>query len=63
MITRTGENLEVTLWTDSWHRIITIRNDQGEEFRLFGTTQLRALHFMLGEVLAADPSPDDRPRP
>ena len=63
MITRTGEHLEVALWTDSWPRSITIRNDQGEEFRLFGTSQLRALHFMLGEVLAADPSPDDRPRP
>ena len=63
MITRTGEHLEVTLWTDSWPRSVTIRTDQGEEFRLFGTHQLRALHFMLGEVLAADPSPDDRPRP
>lgn len=49
------------MWTDGTPRSLTIRDDRGHEFRLLTTPQIRALHFMLGEVLAADPRPDDRP--
>lgn len=59
-IQRTGEGLAITLWMDGWPRSLTIQTGD-QEFRLFGTAQIRALHFMLGEVLAEDPRPDDRP--
>jgi hypothetical protein len=61
-IKMTAEGLEVTLWTDAWPRVCTIRvTEDALDFRLWRTQQIRALHFMLGGVLAADPSPDDRP--
>ena len=59
-IRREGEGLAVVLW-DGWPRTLTIMDDS-QEFRLSGTPTIRALHFMLGEILAADPDPDDRPR-
>lgn len=59
-IKRTGQGMEVTLWRDGWPRSCTITTERGQ-FSVQGTAQIRALHFMLGEVLAADDAPDDRP--
>jgi len=56
---RDGEGIAVVLW-DGWPRPLTITVGTAE-LRLFGTPQIRALHYMLGELLAADPHPDDRP--
>ncbi len=61
-ITRTAEGLTVTLYQDAWPRSLHIECEWPRaELRLHGTEQIRALHWMLGELLAADPRPDDRP--
>ena len=61
-IKRTAEGLTVTLYQDAWPRPLQIDCEWPRgELRLHGTEQIRALHYMLGEILAADPQPDDRP--
>ena len=62
-IERTAQGITVTLWMDGWPRScdIEVKDYPPGKMRLFGTEQIRALHFMLGEILAADPRPDDRP--
>lgn len=61
-IVYTAQGITVTLYTDGWPRQPYIRNEDGHEIKLFGTDQIRALHWALGEILAADPMPDDRPQ-
>ncbi len=60
----TAQGLAVTLFTDGSPRTLTVENEwPNSALRMHGTAQIRALHWMLGEILAADPHPDDRPRP
>ena len=62
-IIRKAQDVTVTLWRDGWPRTCEIQiDDSRQHLRLMSTTQLRALHWALGECLAADPDPDDRPR-
>lgn len=63
-IKRTAQDVTVTLWMDGWPRScnIEVGDYPPGSLRLFGTEQIRALHYLLGEVLAADPMPDDRPK-
>jgi hypothetical protein len=61
-IRRQAQDLTVTLYTDSWPRNVVIENERlrlpATQISLFGSDQLRALHWALGEIIAADPQPD-----
>jgi len=60
---RTAEGLTVTLYQDAWPRPLTIDCEWPRgQLHLHGTEQISALHWMLGELLAADPMPDNRPQ-
>lgn len=61
MIQREAQGIVVTLFTDGTPRSVIIENTRvggDTNLRLFGSDQLRALHWALGEIIAADPQPD-----
>lgn len=61
MIKREAQGIVVTLFTDGAPRSIEIENTWGRrdtKLHVFGSDQLRALHWALGEIIAADPQPD-----
>ena len=59
----TAQGITVSVFLGGWPRSLTIEVGGYPEgdLRLFGSDQIRALHWLLGEVLAQDAYPDDRP--
>lgn len=64
LMIRSGGGLTISMGLDGWPRSATIIADgnPANRMELFTSAQMRALHFLLGEVIASDPQPDDRPR-
>lgn len=59
-----AQGIDVVVWTEGAPRScdIEVTDYPNGKLRLFGSVQIRALHWLLGEALARDADPDDRPR-
>ncbi len=62
-IVRTAQGVTVTLYTGGWPRQCTVEaylpnGVDLQTLKLRSSAQIRALHWVLGEVIAADPDPD-----